>query len=45
MVELLGDPSAQAAFGQAARDHVRRRFLVPRLLRDELRLIKDVLAT
>jgi trehalose synthase len=43
MVELLGDSFRREAFGQAAREHVRRNYLLPRLLRDELRLIKDVL--
>jgi len=43
IVELIGDPSRRQAFGQAAREHVRRRFLLPRLLRDELKLMKTVL--
>ena len=43
MVELIGDPTRRQAFGQAAREHVRSRFLLPRLLRDELRLMKTVL--
>jgi hypothetical protein len=44
MVELLLDPERRRAFGSAARDHVRRSFLLPRLVRDELRLFKDVLS-
>jgi len=43
IVELIGDPSRRQAFGQAAREHVRCRFLLPRLLRDELKLMKTVL--
>ena len=43
IVELLGDPSRREAFGAAAREHVRQGFLLPRLLRDELRLMKHVL--
>lgn len=44
MVELLGDGAKRRAFGVAAREHVRKGYLLPRLLRDELRLIKSVLA-
>jgi trehalose synthase len=43
LVELLADPARRQAFGAAAREHVRAEFLLPRLLRDELRLIKNVL--
>ncbi len=43
IVELIGDTARRKAFAQAAREHVRKGFLLPRLLRDELRLIKDVL--
>jgi trehalose synthase len=43
VVELVADEGARAAFGQAAREHVRRDFLLPRLLRDELTLVRDVL--
>ncbi|WP_338865004.1 glycosyltransferase [Myxococcus stipitatus] len=43
VVELIGDPAQRKAFGAAAREHVRERFLLPRLLRDELRLIHSVL--
>ena len=31
------------AFGRAGREHVRRHFLLPRLVRDELRLIKQLI--
>lgn len=44
MVRLLRDPELARAFGDAARGHVTREFLLPRLLRDELKLLKAVLA-
>lgn len=44
MVELLGDPARGRSFGEAAHEHVRRGFLLPRLLRDDLALIKRVLS-
>lgn len=34
---------ARGAFGAVAKDHIRRNFLLPRMLRDELRLFRDVL--
>ncbi len=43
MVELLGDERRREEFGRAAREHVRRGYLLPRLLRDELKLITGVL--
>ena len=43
IVELLEDGARREAFGRAAREHVRRGYLLPRLLRDELRLVKGVL--
>jgi trehalose synthase len=43
IVELLTDQEARAAFGKAAREHVRTQFLLPRMLRDDLRVIKRVL--
>ncbi len=43
MVELVSDSSRRSSFGAAAREHVRKHFLLPRLLRDELLLLKDVL--
>src|SRR5262249_17391972 len=39
LVELLANAEERAAFGRAAREHVRRYFLLPRLVRDDLRLI------
>ena len=44
MVELLRDPEASRAFGAAAKERIRSHFLLPRMLRDELRLFRDVLA-
>jgi trehalose synthase len=40
---LLDNPHVAAAFGRAGEEHVRQHFLLPRLVRDELRLIRDVL--
>lgn len=42
-VELLRHPDRRAAFGRAARAHIQANFLLPRLIRDELRLIASVL--
>jgi trehalose synthase len=42
VVHLLRHPGARADFGRAGREHVRRQFLLPRLVRDELRLIKSL---
>ena len=40
---LLDHPEVAAEFGRAGREKVCREFLLPRLIRDELRLIRDVL--
>ncbi len=42
--QLLRHPGERAEFGRAGREHVRRHFLMPRLVRDELRLIQQVLS-
>ncbi len=42
-VQLLGNPELAMELGQEGREHVRRNFLMPRLIRDELRLIKNLL--
>lgn len=44
MLELLKDSELRRAFGAAAHEHVRKNFLLPRLLRDELALVKRVLS-
>lgn len=44
VLDLLADAATREAFGQAGRDKVRQEFLLPRLIRDELRLIHDLLA-
>jgi len=45
VVHLLSRPRERAAFGRAGRERVRQEFLIPRLIRDELRLIKEVLGS
>ena len=42
-LHLLRHPGERGEFGRAGREHVRQHFLMPRLVRDELRLIKQVL--
>lgn len=39
---LLDNPAEAAAFGRAGREQVRRNFLLPRLVRDELKLMADL---
>jgi trehalose synthase len=39
---LLENPTVAQRFGQAGRAKIRTEFLLPRLIRDELKLIKDV---
>lgn len=41
---LLENPEKAADFGRAGKKKVQKEFLLPRLIRDELRLIRDVLA-
>jgi trehalose synthase len=43
-LEILRNPRAGAALGRAGREHVRANFLMPRYLRDYLRLFNEVLA-
>ena len=40
---LLRHPGERGEFGRAGREHVRQHFLMPRLVRDELGLIHQVL--
>lgn len=42
MVELLGNAEVHQAFGEVGRRHVRQHFLLPRLIRDDLRLITSL---
>jgi trehalose synthase len=44
ILELLDDSDKRNAFGKSGQQKVRKEFLLPRLMRDELKLIKDVLA-
>jgi trehalose synthase len=43
ILELLNEPDKARRFGSAGREHIRSNYLLPRLLRDELRLIREVL--
>lgn len=43
VLDLLDDSGERKALGEAGHEKVRREFLLPRLIRDELRLIKAVL--
>lgn len=45
VLDLLKRPGERGEFGRAGREHVRKHFLLPRLVRDELRLIKHVVQT
>lgn len=42
VIHLLGSPGERGAFGRAGREHVRQHYLLPRLVLDELKLIKQV---
>jgi trehalose synthase len=43
VIHLLQHLGEQGAFGRAGREHIRRQFLLPRLVYEELQLIKEVL--
>lgn len=43
VLELLEDSEERKAFGKAGQEKVRKEFLLPRLMRDELKLIAGVL--
>jgi trehalose synthase len=45
IVELVSDRERSRSFGEAARAHIRSRYVLPRLLRDELLLVRTVLGT
>ena len=43
ILKLLEDAGVRDAFGKAGQEKVRKHFLLPRLIRDELKLMKEVL--
>jgi trehalose synthase len=43
IVELIQDPKKAEEMGRFGHDHIRKHFLLPRLIRDELRLMADIL--
>jgi trehalose synthase len=43
VLSLLDDVEERKALGKAGRERVRQRFLLPRLMRDELKLVKEVI--
>ena len=45
ILALLENPKEQKAFGKAGQEKVRKKFLLPRLMRDELKLICGVLGS
>jgi trehalose synthase len=45
VLDLLKRPGERGEFGRAGREHVRKHFLLPRLVRDELRRIKHIVQT
>jgi trehalose synthase len=42
LLELLGDRALARELGERGREHVRERFLLPRLLMEELRLLRSL---
>jgi trehalose synthase len=43
VLNLLDHPGVRAAFGRAGQERVRQEFLLPRLVRDELALIRETM--
>jgi len=43
IVELIKNPALSRRMGRRARESVKKKFLIPRLLRDYLNLFKEVL--
>jgi len=43
IIELLGEPDLRRSFGDAGRRHVRDQYLLPRLIRDDLRVVRALL--
>ena len=44
VIKLLKDPDLAEKLGKEGRDHIEKNFLMPRLVRDELKLIKSLVA-
>ncbi|MFQ5846977.1 MAG: glycosyltransferase [Candidatus Methylomirabilales bacterium] len=44
VLKLVDHPGVRAEFGRAGRERVRQEFLLPRLIRDELALVRSLLA-
>ncbi|GAI73108.1 unnamed protein product [marine sediment metagenome] len=44
-IKLLKSPDLAEKLGKEGRKHIEKNFLMPRLVRDELKLIKSLLAT
>ncbi len=44
VLDILGDPDLRAKLGEAGREHVRKKFLMPRLIYDWLNLIGKIVA-
>ena len=45
VIKLLKDPDLAEQLGREGREHIKNNFLMPRLVRDELKLIKSLVAT
>ena len=45
LVELLRDVELRHAYGEAGRRHVRDRYLLPRLVRDDLRVVRSLVSS
>jgi len=43
VLELLEDSKKRELFGEAGRERIRQEFVLPRLIRDELRLVRELL--
>lgn len=43
IIELINDPVKSRTMGEYGREHIRKNFLLPRLIRDEMQLMVDLL--
>lgn len=43
IIELIQNPRRARAMGKFGREHIRKHFLLPRLIRDEMKLMVDLL--